>query len=122
QYNATASKMVEHVNALVGGFDQGAGFGFGLEFTASTGGELKGYELYARALGSTRLYRSGELGARVGTNKTRGEFWFNYTRRTQDNFFDIGSLIPRTPENKLPTQRARHKGLFTPSILRRLEG
>src|SRR6266542_1638012 len=89
QYNATAIKMVDHVNALVGGFDQSAGFGFGMEFTTSTGAELKGYEFYARALGSTRLYRAGELGARVGTNKTRGEFWFNYTRRTQDNFFDM---------------------------------
>src|SRR5262245_15334800 len=122
QYNATAIKMVDHVNALVGGFDQGAGFGFGLEFTTSTGGELKGYELYARALGSTRLYRSGELGARVGTNKTRGEFWFNYTRRTQDNFFDIGSLIPRTPETNFATERRSYNGLFAHRFLRRLEG
>src|SRR5215470_15253923 len=96
QYKATAIKMVDHVNALVGGFDQGAGFGFGLEFTTATGAALKGYELYARALGTTRLYRSGEVGARFGTNKTRGEIWFNYTRRTEDNFFGIGSLNPKT--------------------------
>src|SRR5262252_833214 len=67
QYSATAIKMVDHVNALVGGFEEGAGFGFGLEFTTATGAELKGFELYARALGTTRLYRSGEVGARVGT-------------------------------------------------------
>src|SRR6266540_1085424 len=122
QYNATAIKMVDHVNALVGGFDQGAGFGFGMEFTTSTGAELKGYEFYARALGSTRLYRAGELGARVGTNKTRGEFWFNYTRRTQDNFFDIGSLIPKNPETNFATERRSYNGLFAHRFLRRLEG
>src|SRR5215475_4222006 len=122
QYNATAIKMVDHVNALVGGFDQGAGFGFGLEFTTATGAELKGYEFYARALGSSRLYRSGELGARLGTNKTRGEFWFNYTRRTRDNFFDFGSLSAATPKTNFATERRSYNGLFAHKFLRMLEG
>jgi hypothetical protein len=122
QYSATAIKMVDHVNALVGGFDQGAGFGFGMELTTSTGGELKGYEFYARALGSTRLYRAGELGARVGTNKTRGEFWFNYTRRTKDEFFDFGSLSPKDPRTNFATERRSYNGLFAHKFMRRLEG
>jgi hypothetical protein len=121
QYSATAIKMVDHVNTLIGGFDQGAGFGFGLEFTTATGAELKGYEFYARALGSTSLYRSGELGARVGTDKTRGEFWFNYTRRTKDDFFDIGSLIPRFPETNFATERRSYNGLFAHRFLPMLE-
>src|SRR5262252_6621198 len=41
QYNATAIKVADHVNALVGGFDQGAGLGFGLELTTSKGADLK---------------------------------------------------------------------------------
>jgi hypothetical protein len=122
QYNATAIKVADHVNALVGGFDQGAGLGFGLELTTSKGADLKGYELYARALGSTRLYRSGELGARVGNNKTRGEFWFNYTRRTKDNFFDFGSLSPETPKTNFATERRSYNGLFVRRFMRRLEG
>jgi hypothetical protein len=122
QYSATAIKMVDHVNALVGGFDQGAGFGFGIEFTTATGAELKGYEFYARALGSSRLYRAGELGARVGTNKTRGEFWFNYTRRTRDNFYDFGSLIPEVPKTNFATERRSYNGLFAHRFLRMLEG
>jgi hypothetical protein len=122
QFSLTAIKVVDHVNALVGGFDQGAGFGFGMEFTTSKGGELKGFEFYARALGSTRLYRAGELGARVGTDKTRGEVWFNYTRRTRDNFFDIGPLSSRDVETNFSTERRSYNGLFAHRFLPKLEG
>ncbi|HEV2667364.1 MAG TPA: hypothetical protein VG324_20780, partial [Blastocatellia bacterium] len=90
--------------------------------TTSKGGDLNGFEFYARALGSIRLYRSGELGARVGSNKTRGEFWFNYTRRTRDNFFDFGSLIPKDPETNYATERRSYNGLFAHRFMRRLEG
>ena len=122
QFSLTGIKVVDHVNALFGGFDQGAGFGFGMEFTTSKGGDLNGFEFYARALGSTRLYRAGELGARVGSNKTRGEFWFNYTRRTRDNFFDFGSLIPEDPETNFSTERRSYNGLFSHKFTPRLEG
>jgi hypothetical protein len=122
QYSATAIKLVDHVNAVVGGFDQGAGFGYGMELSTSKGGDLNGFEFYARAMGSTKLYRSGELGARVGTNKTRGEFWFNYTRRTQDDFFDFGSLSPEDPETNFATERRSYNGLFAHKFTRRLEG
>src|SRR5215475_11658207 len=122
QYTATAIKVADHVNALVGGFDPGSGLGFGLEFTTSKGPDLKGFEFYARALGSTRLYRSGELGVRVGNNKTRGEVWFDYTRRTRDNFFDFGSLSPDTPRTNFATERRSYNGLFAHRFLRRLEG
>src|SRR5262245_19906055 len=46
QYSLTAIKMVDHINTVINGFNQGAGFNFSIEFTTSTGGELKGYELY----------------------------------------------------------------------------
>ena len=121
QYTATAIKVADHVNALVGGFDPGSGLGFGLEFTTSKGPDLKGFEFYARALGSTRLYRSGELGVRVGNNKTRGEVWFNYTRRTKDNFFGFGSLNPNTAETNFETERRSYNGLFAQKFTRRLE-
>jgi hypothetical protein len=122
QFSLTAIKIADHVNGLVGGFEQGAGFGFGMEFTTSKGGDLKGFEFYARALGSLRLYRMGELGARVGTNKTRGEVWFNYTRRTRDNFFDFGSLSPDSFETNFATERRSYNGLFSHRFSRRFEG
>jgi hypothetical protein len=121
QYSLTGIKVVNHVNALVGGFDQGAGFGFGLEFTTSKDADLKGFEFYARALTSTRLYRAGEAGVRVGTNNTRGEVWFNYTRRTRDNFFDIGPLSSRDIETNFATERRSYNGLFAHRITPKLE-
>jgi hypothetical protein len=122
QTNLTGIRLINHVNGLIGGFDQGAGFGFGLEVTTAKGGELKGYEFYARAMGSTRLYRAGELGARVGTDKTRGEVWFNYTRRTKDNFFNLGPLSPRFPETDFATERRSYNGLFDHKFTPKIEG
>jgi hypothetical protein len=121
QFSLTGIKLASHVNALLGGFDQGAGFGFGMEFTTSSGGDLKGYEFYARALGSSRLYHAGELGARVGTNNTRGEVWFNYTRRTRDSFFGFGSLNPRTARTNYETERRSYNGLFAHRFSPKLE-
>jgi len=121
QLNLTAIKIIDRVNGLIGGFDQGAGFGFGLEFTTSKGADLKGYEFYARAMGSSRGYRSGELGSRVGNNNTRGEVWFNYTRRTRDNFFGIGPLIPDTAETNFDTERRSYNGLFAHRFSPKLE-
>jgi hypothetical protein len=121
QFSATGIKIADHVNAVLGGFDQGAGFGFGMELTTSKGPELKGYEFYARAMGSLKLYRSGELGARFGTDKTRGEIWFNYTRRTEDNFFGFGPLNPKTSETNFATERRSYNGLFAHKFLPKLE-
>ena len=118
----TAIKVADHVNGLLGGLAMGAGLGFGLELTTAKGRELKGFELYARAMGSTRLYRSGEVGARVGNDKTRGEVWFNYTRRTRDNFFDIGPLTPTTLKTNFATERRSYNGLFAHRFSSRIEG
>lgn len=122
QFSATAIKIVDHVNAVVGGFDQGAGFGFGMEVTTLKGGELKGFEFYARALGSTRLYRAGDLGVRLGTNKTNAEIFFNYTRRTRDNFFDFGSLTSEDSETNFGIERRSYNGVFSHKFASKLVG
>lgn len=121
RYNLNAIRIVNHVNALLGGFAQGAGFGFGVEFTTAKESDLKGYELYARALVSTRFYTGGELGARVGNNNTRGEFWFNYTRRTRDNFFGIGPLTPESLETNFGTEQRSFNAVFSQRFARRSE-
>ncbi|MGE0133228.1 MAG: hypothetical protein AB7U82_34560 [Blastocatellales bacterium] len=121
RYNLNAIRIVDHVNALMGGFGQGAGFGFGVEFTTAKEQELKGYELYARALVSTRLYTTGELGARVGNNNTRGEFWFNYTRRTRDNFFGIGPLTSELLETNFGTEQRSYNAVFAQRFAKRSE-
>lgn len=90
---------VKYVNAIVGGFEQGAGFPFGIELT--TADKIPGIELRARAITSTRLYRKLELGAyipKLGSEKVHAELWFAYQRRTQDHFFGLGSRTPQTNE------------------------
>lgn len=88
---------VKYVNAILGGFEQGAGFPFGVEFT--TADAIPGVELRARLLTSTRFYRKAELSAyfpKIGDDKTHAEVWFAYQRRTRDHFFGLGSRTPKT--------------------------
>src|SRR5262245_11902484 len=117
----SAVKIVDHGNALLGGFEQGAGFGFGVEASTARGGELKGFELYGRALVSTRLYRKAEVGARVGNDNTRGEVWFGYLRRTRDNFFNIGPRTPDTLETNYQIEQRSYNGLFAQRLMKRSE-
>lgn len=119
--NLNAIRIVDHVNALLGGFAQGGGFGFGVEVTTSKSEELKGYEVYARALVSTRFYTSGEVGARVGNNNTRGEVWFNYTRRTRDNFFGIGPLTSELLETNFGTEQRSFNAVFSQRLAKKSE-
>jgi hypothetical protein len=119
--NLNAIKIIDHVNGLLGGFEQGAGFGFGIEVTTASGKELKGFEVYGRGLVSTRLYRKAEVGARVGNDNTRGEVWFGYLRRTRDNFFNLGPLSPETPETNYSIEQRSYNGLFAQKFMERSE-
>jgi hypothetical protein len=119
--NLNAIRIIDHVNGLLGGFEQGAGFGFGLEVTTSSGKELKGFELYGRALVSTRLYRKAEIGARVGNDNTRGEVWFGYLRRTRDNFFGIGPLTSELLETNYAVEQRSYNGLFAHKFSEKIE-
>jgi len=86
----------KHINAVVGGFDQGSGLGLGIEFT--TADKFSWVELRAMALTSTILFRRAKLEAyfpSVGSERNHASVWFNYLLATQWNFFGIG---PRTPQ------------------------
>src|SRR5262245_53637199 len=88
----------KHVAALLGGFEQGAGYGFGVEL--STANKLPLVEFRAQMLLSLKFYRRfvGEAYFRaVGDKNTHASLWFNYVRRTEDNFFGLG---PRTAESQ----------------------
>lgn len=88
-----------HVSALIGGFDLGAGFGFGIEL--STADSIPGVVFRAKLLTSTRLYRRAEGEAyipKIGSENTHASVWFNYLYRSRDNFFGIGPRTPQTPE------------------------
>ncbi|HKR00496.1 MAG TPA: BamA/TamA family outer membrane protein [Pyrinomonadaceae bacterium] len=103
----------KHVNFISGGIVQGAGFIFGLELT--TADLIKGIELRASALASTKLYRRFEGSVRlpkVGDEKTHAEIWFSYLRRTEDNFFGIGPLINDESQTNFDLEQRSYNGLF----------
>jgi hypothetical protein len=103
----------KYINALFGGFEQGGGFGFGVELT--TADKLKYVELRGRAILSTRFYRRFELSAffpRIGDEKNHGEIWFSYIRRTRDTFFGIGSRSNEFARTNFDTEIRELEGMF----------
>lgn len=88
-----------HVSGLIGGFDQGAGFGFGVELSSAD--SIPGVVVRAKVLTSTRFYRrlEGEVYLpKLGGENTHASVWFNYLYRSRDNFFNIGPRSPEEPE------------------------
>lgn len=113
----TAIRVADHVNAIFDGFQQGAGLGFGIEFT--TGESIPGLELRAMALTSTKLYRRFEVSAyvpKVGSENTHVEVWFNYLRRTKDTFFGIGSRTNESDETNFDLEMREVAFNFTHDI------
>ena len=103
-----------HVSALLGGFEQGAGFGFGVEL--STADTIPGVVFRAKLIASTRLYRRVEGEAyipKVFSEKTHASVWFNYLYRSRDNFFGLGPRTPQTPETNYGVEeRSYNASLF----------
>ncbi|MGH9802313.1 MAG: hypothetical protein ACRD82_18265, partial [Blastocatellia bacterium] len=94
-----------HVNALIGGFGQGAGASFGVEL--STADSIPSVEFRAKLLTSTKFYRRVEGEAyipKVFSEKTHASIWFNYLYRSRDNFFNIGPRTPETPETNFAVE------------------
>lgn len=111
-----------YLHLLLGGFDQGAGLPLGVELT--TADRIRGVELRARALSSTRLYQRFELSVyfpRFLDDRTQLDLWASYRLRTRDNFFGIGPRTPESPEtNYAQDQRGYHAQLsreFAPRLL-----
>ena len=104
----------EHVSAVFRGMRQGAGQSVGVEF--STADEIPAVEFRATAQVSTKLYRVFEVEAYVphlGDAKTHADIWFNYTRRTEDNFFGIGPRVSRALDtNYSLEERSFNAGFF----------
>lgn len=87
----------KYVRGVFGGLEHGASIGFGVQFT--TADKLPGVELRATLLTSAKLYRRFEAEAyfpKIFNENTHADVWFDYLRRTKDNFFGIGPRIPNT--------------------------
>lgn len=95
-----------YVKGVFGGFEQGASLGFGLQFT--TADKLPGIEFRATLLTSAKLYRrfEGEVYIpKIFDENTHADLWFDYLRRTKDNFFGIGPRIPNTSTTNYDIER-----------------
>ncbi len=82
----------KHINAILGGLEQGAGFAFGAEFT--TADKIPGVELRLSLITSTLFYFRGEVAAevpKVFNERSHGEVWWSYSRRPRDPFYGIGN-------------------------------
>src|SRR6185295_8918370 len=89
----------KYFRGVIGGFEQGALIGFGVQVT--TADAFRFVEFRATALTSPNLYRRFEGEAyfpRVFNKNTHADVWFDYLRRTKDNFFGIGPRIPNTSQ------------------------
>lgn len=111
----------KYINAVVGGFDQGSGVPFGVEFT--TADKFSWVELRATAFTSTLLFARLKLEAEfrhIGDEKTHGNVWFNYLLATHWNFFGIG---PRTPNIRTSFQleQRSYNGFLQRDFSRRLK-
>jgi Omp85 superfamily domain len=119
--NLEAFRIVKHLNALVSGFEQGAGLGLGLELT--TADKIPGVEFRGKFIISTRFYRRLEAEAyipSVGDKQTHADIWFNYIHRTRDNFFGIGPTTPDQPETNYASEYRTYNAMlyrdFTPEL------
>ena len=105
-----------YVRAIVGGFEQGAGIGGGVQLTSANA--IPVVELRAAALTSTRRYRRVDLEAffpNIGGSRNHADVWFSYLQR-ETEFFGIG---PRTP-TELKTQFALAQRSYQGSLYRDL--
>ncbi len=94
------------MKAVIGGLEQGASLGLGLQFT--TADLIPGIELRATAITSSKLYRRGQAEAyipKIFSQHTHADLWFDYLRRTEDNFFGIGPHAPTTSETNYDIER-----------------
>jgi len=117
----TINLGTKYLKAVVGGFEQGAMIGFGLQATSAD--RLRFVELRATAFTSPNLYRRFEGEAyipKVFDEKTHADVWFDYLRRTKDNFFGIGPLIANTAQTNYDLERRSFNATlyhdFTPRI------
>ncbi|HSO74573.1 MAG TPA: hypothetical protein VLU47_07035, partial [Blastocatellia bacterium] len=78
----------KYARAVIGGFEQGASIGLGVQLT--TADSIRGVEFRLAAVTTPSLYRRFEGEAyfpRVFGENTHADVWFEYLRRTKDNFF-----------------------------------
>jgi hypothetical protein len=96
----------KYARAVVGGFEQGASIGLGVQLT--TADVFRFVEFRLTAVTTPKLYRRFEGEAyfpRVFDENTHADVYFDYFRRTKDNFFGIGPRIPNTSQTNFDLEQ-----------------
>ncbi len=113
-----------HVRGIIGGFEQGAGFGGGVELTSADAVPV--VEFRALALTSLRLYRRFDLQAvlqNICGSRNHADIWFSYAQRQVD-FFSVGSGSPSGSDIGTPFTLARrsYQGSVSRDLASHLQG
>ena len=114
----TINLGTKYVNAVFGGL---GGFGFGVQVTSAD--TFRYVEFRASAITNTRLYRRFEAEAyfpEVFDKNTHADVWFDYIRRTRDNFYGIGPRISNTSQTNFDLEERSYNGSlyhdFSPNL------
>ncbi len=110
----------KHINAILGGLDQGAGFAFGAEFT--TADKIPGVELRLSLITSTLFYFRGEVAAtvpKVFNERSHGEVWWSYSRRPRDPFYGIGNRTNLDDRTSYDLESRLFGGIFSYDLSRK---
>jgi len=95
----------KYVRGVMGGLEQGASIGLGVQLTTA---DLLPVEFRITAIGSAKLYRRFQGEAYIPKfidESTHADIWFDYIRRTKDNFFGIGPNTPTNPRTNFDVER-----------------
>jgi len=112
----------KNIRGVFGGFEQGAGFGGGAQFTS--GEAISNLKLRANVLVSSWLDHRADLEAfvpRVGSTQNHVDIWVSYMRRNR-NFFGIGPRIPRDFKTDFGTEQRSAQASFYRDLTTHLQG
>ena len=111
-----------YVQAIVGGFDQGAGITGGVQLTSAD--EIPAMQLRVAALTSTAGYLRFDVGAfipKVGSSRNHADIWASYLQRDVDVF----GTSPQTSadlETQFAMTRRSYQGSLSRDLTSDLEG
>ena len=112
----------KYLRGILGGFEQGAGIGGGVQLTSADA--IPSLELRATALTSSRFYRRFDLEGylpNIGGSRNHADVWFSYMRRERD-FFGIGPRTSRDLKTNFATEQRSYQGSLYRDIADRLQG
>jgi len=112
----------KNIRGVFGGFEQGAGFGGGVQFTSKDA--IPNVKLRANLLVSSWLDHRADLEAfipHVGSSRNHVDLWVSYMKRNR-NFFGIGPRIPRDFKTDFRTEQRSAQGSFYRELTTHLQG